>query len=798
MKAFCYFVAALLASNVCLAAAGQGVERTAHGVRLDVQGGKFRCEVMFYSPSIVRVVKAPQAAEPEEKSLAVVMTPEKTKFKVTETAGAVTLKSGTVSVTLGKDDGTVSFADAAGNNLLKEQGAPVFTPVTDGANKGYYGVSQSFTLDKDEPVYGIGQLQGGRLNLRGLDKYLVQTNIEDGSPFIQSAKGYGLYFDNYSPMTFKDDAAGMRFSFEVSACVDYYFMYGGNADGVVARVRQLTGQAPMFPLWTYGYWQSRERYKGQDELVGVVRKYRELGVPLDGIIQDWQYWGDNYHWNATEFLAPSFYDPQKMLDEIHSLNAHAAISVWPSFGPKTKPYADLAQKGLLYDFKTFPVPAYGDPKVPSGVKVYDAFSPEARDIVWRHMNEGIFKYGMDAWWLDATEAELIDPTPAQLDQPTALGSFRKMRNAYPLVSVGGVYDHQRATTDSKRVFIFTRSCYFGQQRYAANVWSGDITASWETLRKQVPAGLNYSLCGMPHWNNDIGGFYAGHYIQGYGLAAQNPQYQELYVRWLQFGAFTPMMRSHGTGSPREIYLFGKKGEPAYDAIEKTIRLRYSLLPYIYSTSWDVTHGQSTFMRALVMDFPKDSRALDMGDEYMFGRSLLVAPVLEAQYTPEKLAEGGEKVSADFTQTRQTAVYLPQGTAWYDFFTGERFDGGQQIVRPVTLSDVPLYVRAGGIVPLGPDVQYATEKPWDALTLCVYPGADGRFVLYEDEFDNYNYERGAYTEIPMTWDEASRSLTIGARSGSYPGMLASRKFIVRMPDGRQQTVDYSGKAVTVRF
>ena len=285
MKAFCYFVAALLASNVCLAAAGQGVERTAHGVRLDVQGGNFRCEVMFYSPSIVRVVKAPQAAEPEEKSLAVVMTPEKTKFKVTETAGAVTLKSGTVSVTLGKDDGTVSFADAAGNNLLKEQGAPVFTPVTDGANKGYYGVSQSFTLDKDEPVYGIGQLQGGRLNLRGLDKYLVQTNIEDGSPFIQSAKGYGLYFDNYSPMTFKDDAAGMRFGFEVGACVDYYFMYGGNADGVVARVRQLTGQAPMFPLWTYGYWQSRERYKGQDELVGVVRKYRELGVPLDGIIQ---------------------------------------------------------------------------------------------------------------------------------------------------------------------------------------------------------------------------------------------------------------------------------------------------------------------------------------------------------------------------------------------------------------------------------------------------------------------------------------------------------------------------------
>lgn len=787
-----------MALAVCLPVAAQKVERTADGVRLDVDGGKMKCEVMFYSPSIVRVVKTPRQTMPAEKSLAVTMKPQKTDFKVEETAGAVTLKSSEVSVTLGRQDGSVSFTDAAGKSLLREQGAAEFKPITDGANKGYYGVSQAFRLDSGEAVYGIGQLQDGRLNLRGLDKYLVQTNIEDGSPFIQSVKGYGLYFDNYSPVTFRDNADGTCFSFEVGRGVDYYFMYGGDADGVVACVRQLTGQAPMFPLWTYGYWQSRERYKSQDELVGVVRKYRDLGVPLDGIVQDWQYWGDNYHWNATEFLAPTFSEPQKMLDEVHAMNAHAAISVWPSFGPKTKPYAELAQKGLLYDFKTFPVPAYDDPSEPSGVKVYDAFSAEARDIVWRNMNEGLFKYGIDAWWLDATEAELIDPTPAQLDQPTALGSFRKMRNAYPLVSVGGVYDHQRAVTDSKRVFIFTRSCYFGQQRYAANVWSGDITASWDVLRRQVPAGLNYSLCGMPHWNNDIGGFYAGHYIQDYGLAAQNPQYQELYVRWLQFGAFTPMMRSHGTGSPREIYLFGKKGEPAYDAIAKMIQLRYSLLPYIYSTSWDVTRHQSTFMRALVMDFPTDSRVLDMTDEYMFGRALLVAPVLEAQYTPEKLVEGGKKVAADFTEAKQTTVYLPQGTAWYDFFTGERHDGGQQVTRTVTLADVPLYVRAGSIVPLGPDVQYATEKPWDALTLCVYPGTDGSFVLYEDEFDNYNYERGAYTEIPMTWDDASRSLTIGARRGSYPGMLASRKFTVRTPDGKQQTVDYTGKAVTVKF
>ena len=344
-----------MALAVCLPVAAQKVERTADGVRLDVDGGKMKCEVMFYSPSIVRVMKTPRQTMPAEESLAVTMKPQKTDFKVEETAGAVTLKSSEVSVTLGKQDGSVSFTDAAGKSLLREQGAAGFTPITDGANKGYYGVSQAFRLDRGEAVYGIGQLQDGRLNLRGLDKYLVQTNIEDGSPFIQSVKGYGLYFDNYSPVTFRDNADGTRFSFEVGRGVDYYFMYGGDADGVVACVRQLTGQAPMFPLWTYGYWQSRERYKSQDELVGVVRKYRDLGVPLDGIVQDWQYWGDNYHWNATEFLAHTFSEPQKMLDEVHAMNAHAAISMWPSFGPKTKPYAALAQKGLLYDFKTFPV-----------------------------------------------------------------------------------------------------------------------------------------------------------------------------------------------------------------------------------------------------------------------------------------------------------------------------------------------------------------------------------------------------------------------------------------------------------
>ena len=819
MKTFRFVGLALLLCSSGLSVA-QEVSRTAHGVKLEVPGEKFSCEVQFYTPSIVRVVKYPQATMPEEKSLAVVLSPtEDIKFKVNETDDAVILKSAAVTVTLDKQEGTLSFADLQGNALLTEQGEPSFKPYQEGADKGYYRVCQAFRLDKDEAIYGLGQLQTGKMSQRNQQKYLIQSNLEDSSPFFQSVKGYGLYWDNYSPVTFTDNADGTSFDFEVGTCVDYYFMYGGNADGVIADMRELTGQVPMFPLWTYGFWQSKERYKSQDEVVGVVGKYRELGVPLDGIIQDWQYWGHNYLWNAMDFTNPLFPDPQKMLDDVHGMNAHMAISIWSSFGPATKPYRELASKDLLYDFKTWPASGTEgwppDPEYPSGVKVYDAYSPEARDIYWKYLNDGIFKYGMDAWWMDSTDPDHLDFKPGDLDQKTYLGTFRKVRNAYPLMCVGGVYDHQRATTSDKRVFILTRSGFVGQQRYGANVWSGDVGSSWENLRKQVPAGLNFSLCGMPHWNNDIGGFFAGQYNKSWndGTAPKNPLYQELFVRWMQFGTFTPMMRSHGADTPREIYQFGKKGELVYDAIEKMIRLRYTLLPYIYSTSWEVSHRQSTFMRALVMDFPADKQVWDMNDEYMFGKAFLVAPVLEAQYTPETVLKvdeqsgwnrdnagkaGDETGTFDFTQKKSAPVYLPEGMVWYDFWTNEKLDGGQEFARETTLDLIPLYIKAGSIVPLGPDVQYATEKPWDVLTLCVYPGADGDFTLYEDEFDNYNYEKGAYTEIPMTWDEASRRLTIGARKGSYPGMLESRKFIVRTPDGKEKTVNYTGKKLTVKL
>lgn len=636
---------------------------------------------------------------------------------------------------------------------------------------------------------------------------------------FQSVKGYSLFGDNYSPTNFADNEGGTSFESEVGDCVDYYFMYGGNADGVVAEMRHLTGQVPMFPLWTYGFWQSRERYKSQAELLEVVNKYRELGIPLDGIIQDWQYWGNNYLWNSMEFMNADFPRPQDMIDEVHAKNAHIIVSIWSSFGPQTKPYKELDAKGMLFNFSTWPQSGISEqwpPRMdyPSGVRVYDAYHPEARDIYWKHLSR-LHNMKLDGWWMDSTEPDHLDFKPEDMDTKTYLGSFRKVRSAYPLLTVGGVYDHQRAVSSDKRVFILTRSGFAGQQRYGCNVWSGDVVSTWETLRNQIPAGLNFSLTGNPNFNSDIGGFFAGAYNQSWndGSGARNPAYRELYVRWMQFGVFTPMMRSHGTEVPRELYYYGKKGETVYDALTAAVRLRYSLLPYIYSTSWEVTNRQSTFMRALMMDFATDKNVWNIGNEYMFGRSLLVAPVLHAQYTPEVV----KKVSADdgwnqntgegnvtsltdvdFSQAKSTKVYLPAGTAWYDFWTNEKQDGGREINRETKLDLIPLYVKAGSILPIGPDVQYATEKKWDHLEIRVYPGADGHFVLYEDELDNYNYESGAYTEIPFIWNESARTLTIDRRKGSYEGMPINRKFSIVSPDGTRREVNYTGKKVNIRL
>ena len=797
----------------------QKYSQTETGIKASISDKQYDVEVQWFNPNSLRVLKTPAGKTVEKNSISVIAKPEKSGIKIsTSDNGDIVMKSNSLIVTLNQKNGTMTYAKADGTILLKElENNKAFTPFND-AGKSTYTVYQGFQTDKEEGLYGLGQLQNGQMMQRNMTKELIQGNIEDVSPIFQSTKGYGVFWDNYSATTYTDNEKETSFSSIVGDCIDYYFMYGGSADGIIAQIRELTGEVPMMPLWSYGFMQSKERYKSQDETVGIVKKYRELGIPLDCIIQDWQYWGNNYLWNAMDFQNPLFYNPKEMIDSIHGMNAHMMISIWSSFGPATKPYRALDPKGLLFNIETWPQSGIeGWPpnmEYPSGVRVYDAYSPEARDIYWNHLNKGIFQLGMDGWWMDSTEPDHFNWKDSDFDHQTYLGSYRSVRNAYPIMTVGGVYDHQRAETSDKRVIILTRSGFLGQQRYGSNVWSGDVQSSWDMFRKQITAGLNFSLTGMPHWNSDLGGFFAGSYnTNGSTSATKNPMYQELYVRWVQFGAFCPMMRSHGADTPREFFWYGKAGEPVYDALVDAVKLRYSLMPYLYSTAWDVSHNQSTFMRALFMDFINDKKTWNIGNEYMFGKAILVAPVLHAQYTPEqkqdllKENEGWGQVkkdngtaiwSVDFTQPKDMEVYLPSGCKWYDYWTNEYYEGGQNLKVTTTLNKIPLFVRAGSIIPIGPDVQYTNEKKWDNLIINVYPGADGTFTLYEDEGDNYNYESGAYTEIPMTWNDTSHTLTIGSKKGSYNGMLSERKFTVRTPNGNKKTITYKGKKVTVKM
>jgi alpha-D-xyloside xylohydrolase len=794
----------------------QSYQKTDLGVKTKINS--MDIEIQFYGPSTVRVLKSPVGKAFTKESLSVIKKPQATKFTVNQQDDVVSLKSSKLKVDVDVKSGKIAYSTLAGEQLLSEKESGATFIDFDDAGSKTYTINQSFTLDKDEAIYGLGQQQRGKLSLRNTKINMVQGNTDDYVPFLVSTKGYGLFWDNYSPTVFEDNPENTSLKSDVGDCIDYYFMLGGNIDGSIACMRELTGQAPMFPLWTFGYWQSKERYKSQNELVGVVSKYRELGVPLDGIIQDWQYWGNNYLWNAMEFLNSEFSNPKKMVDDIHNMNAHVIISIWSSFGPQTKQYREMKPKGMLLNFGTWPQSGLEtwppNREYPSGVEPYDPYNPEARDIYWKYLQKGLFSVGIDGWWMDSSEPDHLDFKPSDFDIKTYLGSFRKVRNAFPLMTVGGVGEHQRAASSDKRVFILTRSAFAGQQRYGANTWSGDVNSSWQSLRNQIPAGLNFSMSAIPYWNTDIGGFFANAYNRGWSEGAKNPSFQELYVRWLQFGAFTPMMRSHGTDIPREIYNLGKKGETIYDAIAKTINLRYSLLPYIYSTAWSVTNSQSTIMRALVMDF-NDKKVVDMNNEYMFGKSILVAPVVNAQYTPEAIVKSNEQTGWDkkdagnetkvqpvtFAQAKSTKVYLPEGTVWYDFWTNEKIKGGQEIVKATTIDEIPLYIKSGSIIPFGPQVQYATEKKWDNLEIRVYPGANVEFTLYEDENDNYNYEKGVYSTISFTWNDTKKSLTINDRKGSFPGMLTTRKFnIVVVADSKNinKVVTYAGKKVVVKL
>ena len=767
--------------------------------------GNVVTEITFFSPDIVRVTKyqASDALGKTDPKVVVTMTPQAVNPMKREGSTTDTLLTDKLMVTCAKQTGLLGFYRPDGTLLIKERVKPVFTKRTSHTIDPY-NVAQSFKLSTNEAIYGFGQVQDGTLNHRDKSySHMVQGNMSVWIPFFHSTRGYGLYWDLYGPCDFSDNSStGATFKTEAAHAVDYYVLVGSETDGdeVVRRMRELTGKATMVPLWTYGYFQSKERYQSATETLGVMQKYRSQKVPIDCVVQDWQYWGDNNMWNAMEFLNPQFKTTySKMINGLHDGGAHLLISFWANFGPDTKQYKYFKEHNQLMKRSNEIMTTTYPPN--SGVAIYSPYQKSARDYYWNCLYDGLVSKGVDAYWVDSSEPdhyeggedwektndfvvlEKTDEDNATLN-PLSLESehtWRAMRNVFPLMHASGVYDGHRAQkaelTEAKRVMIMTRSGFAGMQRYGAGTWSGDITASWETLANQIPAALNYSACGIPSWNSDIGGFFNGSY-QGPGQGT----YNELYCRWIQFGAFCTIMRSHGSGTDRAIYQFGKEGESYYDVINRYIHLRYALLPYIYSTARRVHADDYSFMRAMGIAYPQDAATRELKDQFMFGRDILVAPVVKAQAT-------------------KRSVYLPKGNGWTDIWSGEKYEGGQKVSRDVNLALMPLYVRQGTIMPWGPTVQYSAADNWDNLEIRIYPGADGTFSLYEDERDNYNYEQSKYSEIPFSWNDATHTLTIGQRNGAFDGMLQNRTFRIVLVDaeahvglGIQQSVRFS-KEVT---
>jgi alpha-D-xyloside xylohydrolase len=578
---------------------------------------------------------------------------------------------------------------------------------------------------------------------------------------------------------------------EVGDGIDYYFVYGPELDKVISGYRQITGAAPLMPVWAFGLWQSRQRYKTAQESLEVIDAFRSRGIPFDNIVQDWFYWKESA-WGSHQFDPTRFPDPEGWIRSIHQKHAQLMISVWGKFYPGTDNFEAMHSRRFLYE-----------PNLREGIRdwvgypdtFYDAFNPEARKLFWSQINRELFRKDVDAWWMDATEPDLL-PTPTLEGQrthmnPTALGTGARVLNAYPLVNSEGIYEGQREAAPQQRVFILTRSAFAGQQRYAAATWSGDTSSTWTALRAQIPAGLGFCLSGIPYWTMDIGGFSVPA-----RFSAERPktedveEWRELYTRWFEFGAFTPLLRSHGEFPNREMWFFGGESEPAYQAQLKFDRLRYRLLPYVYSLAGEVTRSAGTMMRALVMDFPADRAAREAADEYMFGPAFLVGPV--ASY-----------------KARSRPVYLPGGANWYDFWSGGWHSGGQTVDAPAPYDSMPLYVRAGSIIPFGPEIQYTTEKKSDPITLFIYQGSEGDFNLYEDDGLTYAYEKGAFTRIPIHWNDAAKTLTIGKREGSFASALSERTFHLVLVSKEkpvpfsftphaERTLHYSGEKVVAKL
>ena len=808
-----------------LPAAVEQVQPHSRGASLELTAG--RLQVDFVTDRIARVRATKNADWSKAPSLMRVEVDEVPgRIRVKESPDAIELRSAKLVVRIDRASEAVSYFDADGKPLLTEhpsqprafERVDVIKSLADPASvtkvttvdgerervgkyiqrkdREAWKGAVKFRFADDEALYGLGFDESSDLDLRGKTKRLYQHNLRILIPSLVSTRGYGLLFDAYSAMTFADGAGGGSLTFDVIDDLDYYFISGPDMDGAVAGYRQLTGAATMLPRWAFGYVQSKERYRSQDELIATVKEFRQRRIPLDVIVQDWNYWLPG-QWGGDP--DPQFYpDITAMTKGIHDQNARVMISIWPNPSPKSTAGKALAEGGHTL----------------AGTAFFDAFAPKAREVYWNSIWQVLGRHGIDAWWCDSTEPENADwngqARPADADEKNIAGLAKiidpQLLNAYALQDSTGIYENSRKSSPDRRVLNLTRSGYAGSQRTGSVLWTGDISASWETLAKEVASVQSISAAGHPYITTDTGAFFVAKRPQWFwrgqfdkGVADLG--YRELYTRWLQFSAFLPVFRSHGTDTPREPWRFGEAGTPFYDAIIDTIDLRYRLLPHLYSLNGHVSRHTASWIRPVAFAVPEDAKTHDLKTQFMIGDELMLAPVL----APMLYGPG----SAPVTDAAKTVdVYLPKNSAWIDFWSARPQSGGQTIKAEAPLSRAPLFVKAGSILPLGPRVQYSDENPAAPIELRVYPGADGAYRFYEDAGESWDYEKGGFSVIPITWNDKSRTLTFEKRRGRFPGMNVNRVFKVVLatpdqaaglePATKTTELRYNGRSVSVRL
>lgn len=783
-----------------------------------------RLRITFITDSIARITTTQGRDFVDKPSRIVTAQPGKVSFDLRENSEEYTLSTRALTITINKTTGALAFRDSTGKLFVRESDRggrsltskpitrnifPQNTSITfeqsiDGArasatnyettvDRDAFEAKLELILSDDEAIFGLGSHEEGYGNLRGRSRDLYQQNMKAVVPHLVSTRGYSILLDCSSLMTFHDDASGATWWADAVDELDFYFIHGGDFAGVMRGYRHLTGPTPLPPKWAFGYVQSKERYVTADEMISIVEKYRRRNIPLDCIVLDWKSWPNGAGWGQKSFDPARFSNPPAFISKLHELHVRIMVSIWPIMTGGCANQRELHDHHLMLGNNS----------------TYNAFSPEARALYWQQANCGLFTHGVDAWWCDCTEPFEADwtgatkPPPAERlrinTEASKLYIDAADINAYSLLHSQGIYKGQRSVTDAKRVLNLTRSSYAGQHRYATVTWNGDICATWETLRNCIPEGLNFTATGEAYWTVDAGGFFVGSnpdlwfwggdYPAGTrGLTpmdalAPDPAdtgstdlgFFELYTRWLQYAAFLPMFRSHGTDVAREIWRFGEQGSIFYDAIADCIRLRYRFLPYIYSLAATVTAEGLPMNRALALEFPDDRTTHNITDQFLFGPSLLVCPIIQPMYYSPN-----SRQLHDIPKSR--SVYLPRGTEWFNFWTNERHPGGHTITVDAPLAVISLFVRAGSILPLIPAstaMQFVDELPSVPYDLRIYPGADAHFTIYEDSGDGYGYERGEHSRIRIHWNNTRRELTIDAREGAFPGMIIERDFHIEL-------------------